>query len=268
MAFVRTTVPVDGLHGITAASGRSIASAATATGAGSRATVRPAWQEGQRSARKVEPEPLRHTCWGQIKPSLLRGLHGFGGSLGRPGGASGDRQNHQVLVAETFSPRCRPLAVARPCGAGRRRFGWPAHRRARSGPDVGRRPRGRNRAGVRVVRLPVAGHRRKPRCRRPTGTAVRRPPLLRLSGVRTAARRCYGPPATHARHMTSLRKTLSRNAWNRRPGSTLAAQYSTCCRARLGDLVFPHQLRTKRTAVAPCAESRRTVSAPITLRRR
>lgn len=40
--------------------------------------------------------------------------------------------------------------------------------------------------------------------------------------------------ATHARHTTSLRKTLSHNAWNRRPGSALAARYSACCRARTG----------------------------------
>src|SRR3954463_2104133 len=40
--------------------------------------------------------------------------------------------------------------------------------------------------------------------------------------------------ATHARHKTSLRKILSRSAWNRRPGSALAARYSVCCQARTG----------------------------------
>jgi Helix-turn-helix of DDE superfamily endonuclease len=44
---------------------------------------------------------------------------------------------------------------------------------------------------------------------------------------------------THARHKTSLRKTLSRNAWNRRPGSALAARYSACCKARTGSRVDP-----------------------------
>ncbi len=34
--------------------------------------------------------------------------------------------------------------------------------------------------------------------------------------------------ATHARHKTSLRKISSRSAWNRRPGSALAARYSAC----------------------------------------
>src|SRR2546421_675723 len=32
--------------------------------------------------------------------------------------------------------------------------------------------------------------------------------------------------ATHARHKTSLRKTSSRSAWNRRPGSALAARFT------------------------------------------
>ena len=36
----------------------------------------------------------------------------------------------------------------------------------------------------------------------------------------------------HARCRTSLRWTLSYSAWNRRPGSALAARYSACCRAR------------------------------------
>src|SRR5690349_4505607 len=40
--------------------------------------------------------------------------------------------------------------------------------------------------------------------------------------------------ATHARHKTSLRRALSYSAWNRRPGSALAARYSACCKARTG----------------------------------
>ena len=40
--------------------------------------------------------------------------------------------------------------------------------------------------------------------------------------------------AAHARHRTSLRRTLSHSAWNRRPGSALAARYSACCKARTG----------------------------------
>jgi hypothetical protein len=36
----------------------------------------------------------------------------------------------------------------------------------------------------------------------------------------------------HARCRTSLRETLSYSAWNRRPGSALAARYSACCKAR------------------------------------
>src|SRR5204862_2260381 len=40
--------------------------------------------------------------------------------------------------------------------------------------------------------------------------------------------------ATHARHSTSLRRTLSYSAWNLRPGSALAARYSACCKARTG----------------------------------
>src|SRR5216683_3959788 len=40
--------------------------------------------------------------------------------------------------------------------------------------------------------------------------------------------------ATHARHRTSLRLTLSYSAWNLRPGSALAARYSACCKARTG----------------------------------
>src|SRR4029077_13890763 len=40
--------------------------------------------------------------------------------------------------------------------------------------------------------------------------------------------------ATHARHSTSLRLTLSYSAWNLRPGSALAARYSACCKARTG----------------------------------
>src|SRR5215471_15017034 len=39
---------------------------------------------------------------------------------------------------------------------------------------------------------------------------------------------------THARHRTSLRRTLSYSAWNLRPGSALAARYSACCKARTG----------------------------------
>src|SRR5512142_3448772 len=38
----------------------------------------------------------------------------------------------------------------------------------------------------------------------------------------------------HARHRTSLRLILSYSAWNRRPGSALAARYSACCKARTG----------------------------------
>jgi hypothetical protein len=37
---------------------------------------------------------------------------------------------------------------------------------------------------------------------------------------------------SHARCKTSLRKSLSYSAWNRRPGSALAARYSACCKAR------------------------------------
>jgi len=40
--------------------------------------------------------------------------------------------------------------------------------------------------------------------------------------------------AAHARHKTSLRRTLSYSAWNLRPGSALAARYSACCKARTG----------------------------------
>src|ERR1700750_3424026 len=40
--------------------------------------------------------------------------------------------------------------------------------------------------------------------------------------------------ATHARHRTSLRLILSYSAWNRRPGSALAARYSACGKARTG----------------------------------
>src|SRR5215471_17375769 len=40
--------------------------------------------------------------------------------------------------------------------------------------------------------------------------------------------------ATHARHRTSLRRTLSYSAWNLRPGSALAARYRACCKARTG----------------------------------
>src|SRR5512133_3121928 len=39
---------------------------------------------------------------------------------------------------------------------------------------------------------------------------------------------------SHARSSTSLRETLSYSAWNRRPGSALAARYSACCKARTG----------------------------------
>src|SRR5690348_11827545 len=38
----------------------------------------------------------------------------------------------------------------------------------------------------------------------------------------------------HARRRTSLRRILSYSAWNRRPGSALAARYSACCKARTG----------------------------------
>src|SRR5512144_2793749 len=40
--------------------------------------------------------------------------------------------------------------------------------------------------------------------------------------------------STHALHITSLRATLSKRAWNRRSGSCLALRYSTRCRARTG----------------------------------
>src|SRR5215471_1851464 len=55
--------------------------------------------------------------------------------------------------------------------------------------------------------------------------------------------------ATHARHRTSLRKTLSRNAWNRRPGSALAARYSTCCKARTGSNTNPTVAELAETAL-------------------
>ena len=45
--------------------------------------------------------------------------------------------------------------------------------------------------------------------------------------------------ATHARHRTSLRLILSYSAWNRRPGSALAARYSACCKARTGSAGTP-----------------------------
>lgn len=45
--------------------------------------------------------------------------------------------------------------------------------------------------------------------------------------------------APHARCKTSLRKTLSCNAWNRRSGSALADRYSACCKARTGSLMDP-----------------------------
>src|SRR5512142_3587589 len=45
--------------------------------------------------------------------------------------------------------------------------------------------------------------------------------------------------ATHARHSTSLRLTLSYSAWNLRPGSALAARYSACCKARTGSAGTP-----------------------------
>ena len=44
---------------------------------------------------------------------------------------------------------------------------------------------------------------------------------------------------THARHRTSLRLILSYSAWNRRPGSALAARYSACCKARTGSTGIP-----------------------------
>src|SRR6516162_1967996 len=45
--------------------------------------------------------------------------------------------------------------------------------------------------------------------------------------------------AAHARHKTSLRRTLSYSAWNLRPGSALAARYSACCKARTGSAGTP-----------------------------
>ena len=47
--------------------------------------------------------------------------------------------------------------------------------------------------------------------------------------------------ATHARHRTSLRQTLSYSAWNLRPGSALAARYSACCKARTGSAGIPRR---------------------------
>jgi hypothetical protein len=55
--------------------------------------------------------------------------------------------------------------------------------------------------------------------------------------------------ATHARHKTSLRKTLSRSAWNRRPGSALAARYSACCKARTGSNTDPDAAGLAETAL-------------------
>ena len=46
----------------------------------------------------------------------------------------------------------------------------------------------------------------------------------------------FARTATHARHRTSLRQTLSYSAWNLRPGPALAARYSACCKARTGSL--------------------------------
>ncbi len=55
--------------------------------------------------------------------------------------------------------------------------------------------------------------------------------------------------ATHARHKTSLRKTLSRSAWNRRPGSALAARYSACWKARTGSRNDPEAAELAITAL-------------------
>src|SRR5258707_1844698 len=49
----------------------------------------------------------------------------------------------------------------------------------------------------------------------------------------------FARTATHARHRTSLRQTLSYSAWNIRPGSALAAGYSACCKARTGSAGTP-----------------------------
>src|SRR5438874_10458651 len=55
--------------------------------------------------------------------------------------------------------------------------------------------------------------------------------------------------ATHARHKTSLRKTLSRSAWNRRSGSALADRYSACCKARTGSNIDPEAAGLAETAL-------------------
>src|SRR5688572_24857756 len=55
--------------------------------------------------------------------------------------------------------------------------------------------------------------------------------------------------ATHARHKTSLRRTLSRSAWNRRPGSALAARYSARCKARTGSTIDPPAAGLAETAL-------------------
>src|SRR5882672_1086232 len=65
--------------------------------------------------------------------------------------------------------------------------------------------------------------------------------------------------ATHARHRTSLRRTLSHSAWNRRPGSALAARYSACCKTRTGS-------KGERPLAAGLAETALTGPLPITTR--
>ena len=53
-------------------------------------------------------------------------------------------------------------------------------------------------------------------------------------GLVDARRAVVAATWPHARCRTSLRWTLSYSAWNRRPGSALAARYSACCKARTG----------------------------------
>ena len=55
--------------------------------------------------------------------------------------------------------------------------------------------------------------------------------------------------SSHARSRTSLRWTLSPSAWNRRPGSALAARYSACCKARTGSITDPEAAELAETAL-------------------
>src|SRR6478752_1807484 len=54
---------------------------------------------------------------------------------------------------------------------------------------------------------------------------------------------------SHDRSRTSLRWTLSPSAWNRRPGSALAARYSACCKARTGSITDPEAAELAETAL-------------------